>query len=373
MPPPKADPAFLRLVKSGDSTVYNEGLGACGPFKVSLYENTTPADGDTPPKFVLVDQKTVLALCGKDDGVLYPSSEDVSFNWTPNSGGKHLLKVVADSENVTIETNETNNDDFANVTVALPDLKPKLEVPEKVYKNKLTNVSVDITNNESEGTGDFQVTLLENCSSPDENNDMNFTIIGTQRVQGLLENSTSKIKFNWTPSTNGEHVLRVFVDSLGEVTESNETNNNDTKTIDVEKEKMHLYNTEMFPSTSDPNGYSAATYYYEADEPVYLNPGARTPTFVFKTTDPVYSDVGFQAWYPYGAIWLSFSNSSDGPWTSAFSNPYVYCGANTSEYEVAHWASGSGYYKYFKVHIRTKPTLGSSGLLKTFIEGFEIK
>jgi hypothetical protein len=86
----------------------------------------------------------------------------------------------------------------------------------------------------------------------------------------VLPNSTKSVSFNWTPHSYGEHVLKIVADSGSNVLELNETNNNNSVTVDVQIEKMKLYNTELIPSSSDPNGYCAATYYYEAKERICL-------------------------------------------------------------------------------------------------------
>lgn len=355
-------------------TLFNTKLTNLTNFKVTIYQNSSvpfPNNITYTPIF----EKLIDFLDKK-------SNMTFSFNWIPSNPGLTYLMVMGDSEGMYNESDEENNFDTELFEVnALPDLVSRLDGPENARLNKTANITAEIKNIDIGNVFPSEVTLYENTTPPGPNGTMNFTPIETKSIGGLYgtnsflptQNNTAQLTFNWTPTTLGKHVLKIVADSGNNLLETNETNNDNLITVNVKKEKMHLYNTEHFQSSSDPSADRAIAYYYETDEPVYLNPGARTPTFVINTTNPIFSGAGFQAWYPYGAIWLSFSNSPDGPWTSAFSNPYVYCGENTTEYEVKHWASGTGYYKYFRLYIRTQPTDWSSGILKTFITGFDTK
>ena len=347
-------------------TIFNDFMGNASDFKVTLYEKFYNNANQ-------LINSTVIGYQSVSFLQAY-SNTTLNFDWTAYSPAIHYFSIMIDPDYVVNETDDANNYATNSVNViALPDLIPKLESPQDIYIHSQSTVNAEIMNNEPMIAGPFEVTLYENSTSADENGNMNFTPITTQTIDGMLPNSTKLVSFNWTPNTYGEHVLKIVADSQSSILELNESNNGNSVTVDVKKEKMHLYNTEHFQSSSNPNADRAIAYYYEASEPVYLNPGARTPTFVINTTTPEYSPVGFQAWYPYGAIWLSFSNSPDGPWTSAFTNPYVYCGENTTEYQVDHWAIGSGNYKYFRLYIRTQPINWGSGVIKTFITGFDVK
>jgi Uncharacterized conserved protein len=48
------------------------------------------------------------------------------------------------------------------------------------------------------------------------------------------------LNFNWTPTTTGSHTLKVVIDALKQVTESNENNNQMNKTVTVQKQKADL-------------------------------------------------------------------------------------------------------------------------------------
>lgn len=354
-------------------TLFNTKRTNLTNFKVTIYQNSSVPVANNIT-YAPIFEKFIDFLDKK-------SNMTFSFNWIPSSPGLTYLMVMGDSGGIYNESDEENNFETGLFEVnALPDLVSRLDGPENARLNKTVNITAEIKNIDFGNAFPSEVTLYENTTPPDQNGNMNFTPLETKSIGSLYginlflptQNNTAQLSFNWTPTTLGKHVLKIVADSGNNILETNETNNDNLITVNVKKEKMHLYNTEHFQSSSDPSADRAIAYYYEADEPVHLNPGARTPTFVINTTNPIFSNAGFQAFYPYGAIWISFSNSPDGPWTSAFTNPYVVCGENTTEYEVQHWASGTGYYKYFRLYIRTQPTW-TSGILKTFITGFDTK
>jgi len=83
-----------------NATIKNTGSANTGKFNVSLYDNTTQ-----------VEKKTVVSLGGMEE-------VEISFNWTPNTAGLHILTVIADSDDdVPDELNESNNFTSVNVNV----------------------------------------------------------------------------------------------------------------------------------------------------------------------------------------------------------------------------------------------------------------
>lgn len=161
----------------------------------------------------------------------------------------------------------------------------------------------------------------------------------------------------------------IMKNSWGEVYEIFESNNRDKAQVSVLKPglvKCTLYNTTIYPSSSDPTKPRAIMYYFKAERPVLLDWRQGTPTFIYKTSNPGYSPIGFQSWYPYGAMWQYYSDSPDGPFNICFYNPYAVCQSNQTEYRMDHWAMGSGYYQYFAVMLRTQSSLfWTGGIIET--------
>lgn len=248
------------------------------------------------------------------------------------------------------------------------DLSVGLTGGDEAKLNRNTTINAVISNTKFGDVNSFKVTLYENTTPP-TGGTMNFALISTQTVPGLSGKGQTTVSFNWTPKYLGNHTLKVVVDPDNEINETDEGNNEDSGIVEVivPITKLQLYDTKLVPSSSDPQAASQVTYYFKADHPILLNPSMRTPVFVYKTSEPEYSGVGFQCWYPYGAMWQHFSDSQDvnGTWATCFTNPYAICQSGVDTYLVGHWAYGSGYYQYFAVTIRTQPINWGSGIIKT--------
>jgi len=246
------------------------------------------------------------------------------------------------------------------------DLSLSIQDPGTASVNHNNSIMVTVYNNRyGDVNSSFKVNLYENTGPV---NDPQYTLISTQTISGLNGKSDITVPFNWVPTTKGYHQLKVVVDDDNIINETNEDNNEKVTGIFVDDfiNYLTLYHVEKIPSSSDPSQYSEIDYYFKSDEPIYLNPSSRNPTFVYETSNPVYSDIGFQAWYPYGAMWQQYSETPDinGTWYSCYNSPYAVCSANVTSYRADHWASGSGHYQYFKVIMKTQP-VWQSGIVKT--------
>jgi hypothetical protein len=255
------------------------------------------------------------------------------------------------------------------------DLSGELNPPISAFLNEPNTINVTVfTNKWGNINKSFDVSLYVNSTDGTGGYPMQYQLVSTQRVNGLNGKSNITLPFSWTPTVRGTNSLKVVVDDGNEVNETDEGNNEAYGTVNVMAiDRMQLINTTSEPSSNDPNQPRSITYYFKADHPLLLDPGVflRTPTFVYETTNPVYSPDGFQVFYPYGAIWQYYSDSPDGPWNACFSNPYVTCEPNVTSYFVTHWASGSGYHQYFavKMMVHSSDYWGDS-ILKTRLENF---
>jgi Uncharacterized conserved protein len=180
-------------------TIKNGGLTGANNFVVKLFDNENE-----------VASQTVNSL---NKG----STRKLTFAWTPTSTGLHNLKVVIDALGQVSESVETNN----QLTKALyveperPDLIPEgLTIPTdpKVYQNY--QLTATISNNGLANAGGFQVKLYDGS-----------TLMGTQTIASLVKGGATSILFNWKPTTTGSHTLKLVVDTLNQVNESSETNN----------------------------------------------------------------------------------------------------------------------------------------------------
>src|SRR5690606_20251568 len=90
----------------------------------------------------------------------------VSFIWTPNTTGEHVLAVIADANNEITESNETNNQVSTQTTVnpsTQPDLTvTNLQLPASPTVAISSQVTATITNNGTVDSGAFVVKLYDN-------------------------------------------------------------------------------------------------------------------------------------------------------------------------------------------------------------------
>ncbi len=183
-------------------TISNIGNKSTGAFWVSL------GDG-------IIQYKKVDNL---DPG----SSVTVTFNWTaPNVDGDVTLVSIADVYDNVTESNETNNN--ATVTV---------HVTQKVFDASVNNVSVPATVNVNES---FNISFEIGNNG---NQDMTIPVVvylnGTEIYSEnitLSPGATAARDIIHTVSTEGSYVVEVVVDPNDIISESNETNNNATKTF----------------------------------------------------------------------------------------------------------------------------------------------
>ena len=110
------------------------------------------------------------------------------------------------------------------------DLVPQsFNVPGAPVVNQKNNISVTVKNNGLKGASNFAVKLYDNNKE-----------VASNTVASLGAGASTVLNFNWTPTTTGSHTLKVVIDALKQVTESNENNNQMNKTVTVQKQKADL-------------------------------------------------------------------------------------------------------------------------------------
>ncbi|HJH27482.1 MAG TPA: hypothetical protein C5S37_12155 [Methanophagales archaeon] len=201
MLPPKIYSNHTNTIRA---TVRNNGFDDASAFNVSLSTNGT-----------VVDTIGVSGLTGD-------SSTTVSFSWAPMQIGSYELCVLADCDDEVEESNETNNERYENVCVeeAKPDLTIlKIALKTVGYVGEENRLGVKVTNIGLLSASSFNVTL-----------DVDGTQLGEATVPLLDAETNTELEFVWIPTETGEHELTATADSKDEIEESDETNNNLTRT-----------------------------------------------------------------------------------------------------------------------------------------------
>jgi hypothetical protein len=189
----------------------NAGQAASGPFNVRW----------------LVDGAQVAAggHVSLDPG--QTSTGNVNFTWTPPATGVHTLRFEADYDLHVTETEEGNNgvevtvdlgggQQLADLVVDGIDFTPAPQV------GQTTHVTAHLRNAGGTASGSFAVRW-----SIDGNE------AATSSSGSLDPGQTGTATFDWSPSADGVHTVVAEADSLGQVPESNESNNSRQVTISV--------------------------------------------------------------------------------------------------------------------------------------------
>ena len=154
------------------------------------------------------------------------SSDNISFYWTPNSGGTHTLRYEADVDGQVAESNESNNSFERSVNIGGAGL-PDLVVEDLTFNNtptvgQETVVTALLRNQGGSATGSFNIKWFLDGLEVDYG-------IHSTLLPGQL--SSDNIYFYWTPSSGGTHTLRYEADVDGHVEESNESNNSREESV----------------------------------------------------------------------------------------------------------------------------------------------
>lgn len=183
------------------STISNVGIGTASTFKVTFYDNGN-----------FVQEQTVPLL---ESG----ASTNLTWNWTPTTGGNHNLTITVDSANQITENNENNNSINKTVSVVIPDLTASnMQIPVIANMGTTYTISASINNSGTGNAEQFKVALYDNG-----------TIIEEKTVNSLSCGSSTTLTWNWTPTTMGRHNISIKVDNINQISESNEYNNSQTQ------------------------------------------------------------------------------------------------------------------------------------------------
>ncbi|PXF56690.1 MAG: hypothetical protein C4B59_16515 [Candidatus Methanogaster sp.] len=211
-----------------DALIKNRGgYNTTEAFNVSLYDNTTR-----------IDTVRVNSLNSSE-------SKWVRFQWQPTIAGDHILGAMADSDHeVNNELSETNNNLIQTETV-LPAGAPDLDASScmdfsPAWMSDATDIRVTVLNNGTGDAGNFtvNVTMTSDCADP------NYPWTNSATTS-MCAKAYSDITFTTPPLLHCcNYTVTARLDREGNVTESDEANNNETKVfhaIPVKLKVTHHY------------------------------------------------------------------------------------------------------------------------------------
>jgi len=166
--------------------------------------------------------------------LLTGESAITGFSLTPGNEENMSVTAVADSGNTISESNEDNNEMSKTISVKreLPDLK-------------IESISLSPEEPHPGENITFTVTVKNNGSAAAESSEIKYDIKGNNEsytgvttILALAAGEAGTGTFFWTPGNEGQIEVKATADSGSVVSESNETNNEFTKTATVYKETV---------------------------------------------------------------------------------------------------------------------------------------
>ena len=145
------------------------------------------------------------------------ASANKTFTWTAKLGS-HAIKAVADSKGQVTESDETNNEKTITFSTIAPDLIIETITwsPENPQRSDNVTFTMTIKNQGNSSAGPSRVAYYIDGSSR-----------GYKDIEELGADATKTETFIWLAHT-GSHTIKAVADSNNEVTESDETNNENT-------------------------------------------------------------------------------------------------------------------------------------------------
>ena len=160
-----------------------------------------------------------------------------------------------------------------------------------VFASESNTISATVENIGSADVGAFIVSLSADG-----------TVVDTATVSALVGGASEDVSFSWTPSQPGSYTLNVFADCDLEVGESDETNNNMSKSVNVAQPGNVLH---FVPDNS------SAGYCESVDVELIADVNATNPiiaTSVNVTFDP--SCIDITGWAGNSSIWTGGTTST---------------------------------------------------------------
>src|SRR4029450_3588096 len=140
------------------------------------------------------------------------SNGNVQFPWTPNAGGSHTLRFVADVHSAVDEISESNNSASATVTVRTADLRVNgIGFNPAPTVNEATVATASLENLGAAPSGTFNIKWFV---------DGNQVGYGQPVPLAPGQVSSDNIHLPWTFTTGGAHTVRYEADVDGQVIEN---------------------------------------------------------------------------------------------------------------------------------------------------------
>jgi PGF-pre-PGF domain-containing protein len=162
------------------------------------------------------------------------TSTSAQFSYTPGNEENISLAVVADSEKIVSESNEDNNKMSKTISIKseLPDLKIESisMSPEEPHPGENTTFTVTVKNSGSAAADNSEIKY--------DIKGNNESYAGVTSIPALAAGETGTGTFFWTPENEGQIEVKATVDAENIISESDETNNEFTKTATVYKETV---------------------------------------------------------------------------------------------------------------------------------------
>ena len=174
---------------------------------------------------------------------------EVSFTWTPSAPGTYTLRVTADALGEVNESNEANNASTKEVEV-LPEGQPDLEMAPD-YLNFKPSYAWHAANNKTR----IEVKVMNNGTGDASNFDVRLFVDGEQKGNVVMSVDAKAGKltyFEYDAPKGGPYQVKIVLDADGEVSESDESNNETTKPLKVIEIK--IWNSHHYGNTSTYNG-----------------------------------------------------------------------------------------------------------------------
>lgn len=192
-------PSIINLTSSIKASIINMGNNNSSNFKAKLFDNN-----------VEIGSQIISSLSAGD-------SMDLTFNWTPSTLGIHNLKLVLDTDNTVNESNEFNNEFKSSVIVEKqrPDLTVTgLDIPGEIFVLKPYNITATLKNTGLNISSSFAVKIMDNNKE-----------ISSRIISSLNSGQSQTIVLSWIPESSGSHNIKILIDPLNAINESNENNN----------------------------------------------------------------------------------------------------------------------------------------------------